>query len=246
LLAILVSIPVGVSLATLGRKRGMDLSPLLALFPYVFWPSLSPMLALSTAFVAGVATILNNCSGDPCDRPLAYPLLGDTLLFVASLALYVHTLAPTILPADSGEFQFVAYVLGIAHPPGYPLYTMLAKLCTYLPFGDIAHRVNLFSAFTSALTLVVLSRAVKRATGSSTAGWIAAAVLGVSPTFWAQSTTANIRSLTALFTALQLAALVAYTRSKNPRYLLGLAIALGLGITHHGSTALLILPSALK
>ena len=93
-------------------------------------------------------------------------LLGDVLLFVASLALYGRILAPTILPADSGEFQFVSHVLGIAHPPGYALYTMLAKWFTFLPLGDIAYRVNLFSACTSALTLVVLSRAVRRVTGS--------------------------------------------------------------------------------
>lgn len=165
-------------------------------------------------------------------------MLSDVLLFLASLTLYTHTLAPTILPADSGEFQFVSYVLGIAHPPGYPLYTMLAKLATLIPIGDIAYRVNLFAALTSSLALVALSWAVRRATGSTLTGWVAAAVLGTTPTFWAQSTTANIRSLTVLFTTLQLGTLIAYAQSKNARYLLGFAIAFGLGITHHGSTAL--------
>ncbi len=237
LLATIVSILVAVSLAAVGRRRGLDLSPLLALYLYVFWPWLSPVLALGNAFVVAVALLHKNVR-----KP--YPLLGDALLFVASLALYVHTLAPTILPADSGEFQLVAYVLGIAHPPGYPLYTMLAKLCTYLPLGDIAYRVNLFSAVTSALTLVVLGRAVRRVTGSRMAGLIAAAALGVAPTFWAQSTTANIRSLTALFTAVQLSALLAYASTKNVKHLLAFALAFGLGITHHGSIALLILPYA--
>lgn len=170
--------------------------------------------------------------------------LGDALLMLASLALYVHTLAPTVLPADSGEFQLVANVLGIAHPPGYPLYTMLAKLSTLFPIGEPAYRVNLFSALTSSLTLCVLSRAVRRATYSNITGWVAAAVLAVSPTFWAQATTANIRSLTALFTALQLDALVAYGESKDRRYLLGFALVFGLGVTHHGSTVFLVLPYA--
>jgi hypothetical protein len=165
-------------------------------------------------------------------------VLSDALLLLTSLTLYVHTLAPTILPADSGEFQFVSYVLGIAHPPGYPLYTVLAKLCTLLPIGDIAYRVNFFAALTSSLALVVLSWAVRRATGSTLAGWMAAVVMGTTPTFWAQSTTANIRSLTVLFTVLQLGTLIAYAQSKDSKYLLAFAIAFGLGITHHGSTAL--------
>lgn len=171
-----------------------------------------------------------------------YSRLGDGLLLAASLILYLSTLAPTILPADSGEFQLVSYVLGIAHPPGYPLYTMLGKLCTLIPLRDVAYRVNLLSAFTSALTLLVLSRAVRRLTGSNVAGVIAAAVLGVAPTFWAQATTANIRSLTALFVALQLYTLLTYAHTKNARDLVSFAVVLGLGVTHHSSLVPLILP----
>jgi len=245
LLITAVSILIGLSLAAIGRWCGMDLFPLLALYIYVFWPWISSVLALSVAFVAGIAIVHNSCMGDygkGSRQDRSYDVFGDALLFMASLTLYVHTLAPTILPADSGEFQFVAYVLGIAHPPGYPLYTMLAKLFTYLPLGDIAYRVNLFSAVASALTLIVLSRAVRQVTGSGLAGWIAAAGLGVAPTFWAQSTTANIRSITALFTALQLSILLAYAQSKNHNYLLAFVLAFGLGITHHSSMVLLALP----
>jgi len=245
LLVAALLILVGVSLAAVGRTRGIRLLPLNVLYLYAFWPWLQPGLALSVAFVAAVAVVYSSVPaflGRDKGDGAAYYLLGDVLLLVVSLALYVHTLAPTILPADSGEFQFVSYVLGIAHPPGYALYTMLAKLFTYLPLGDIAYRVNLFSALTGALTLVVLSRAVRRATGSALAGWIAAAGLGVAPTFWAQSSTANIRSLTALFTALQLSTLIAYAQSKEVKHLIAFSLSLGLGITHHSSLVPLILP----
>ena len=79
-------------------------------------------------------------------------------LLLAGLALYVYTLAPDILPADSGEFQTVATNLGVAHPPGFPLYTMLAHMMTRLPLGpNPAYRVNLFSALTSILALALSS-----------------------------------------------------------------------------------------
>jgi hypothetical protein len=225
----------GVSVALLEGKRLLDPSPLLILYLYILWPWLNPDLACSIGFMALVALVHRNI-------PRVQAKFLDGLLFLASLVLYVHTLAPTILPADSGEFQFVAHVLGIAHPPGYPLYTMLAKVSTLVPVGDIAYRVNLLSAVTSAFTLLVLSRMTRQMTGSGMAGWIAAAALGVSPTFWAQSTTANIRSFTALFTALPLYVLAAYGESKQPRYLLAFAFFVGLGIAHHSSLLLLLLP----
>src|SRR5215213_3239514 len=74
-------------------------------------------------------------------------------LFVMSLTLYMRTLAPSLLYGDSAEFQTIAYTLGIGHPTGYPVYVLLAKLFTLLPRGEIAFRVNLFSAFSAALTI---------------------------------------------------------------------------------------------
>ena len=71
--------------------------------------------------------------------------IGITLL---ALVIYILTLSPTIQGGDSGEFISVAYNTGVAHPPGYPLYSLVAKLFTYLPFEQvkekaIVHRVDL-------------------------------------------------------------------------------------------------------
>ncbi len=229
--------------ATLGRY-GVDTRPLLLLVAYIVWPGIRITFAMGLALVVVVAVwhVNSRPEGQSKGTKTVRLLLADALLFLASLALYVGTLAPTIIPADGGEFQFVSYVLGIAHPPGYPLYTMLAKLSTFLPVGDVAYRVNLFSAVTSALTLVVLCQAVRKVTDSALSGWIAAAVLAVAPTFWAQGTTANIRSLTALLTALQVSALIHYAQNKNGRYLIAFAVALGLGVTHHTSLVPLTVP----
>jgi 4-amino-4-deoxy-L-arabinose transferase-like glycosyltransferase len=231
----LVLVGAGIGVVGTARRRAIQLAPLLFLWVYILSPSASPLLALSIAFVVSVLYVGENV-------PYLSPWLADVVVAGGALALYVSTMAPTILPADSGEFQFVSYVLGIAHPPGYPLYTMLAKLFTFIPLGDVAYRVNLLSAVCSTLALVVLARTVRHVTGSYVAGWIAAVGLGLAPTFWAQSTTANIRSLTALFTALQMSALIAYAHSRSRENLLAFAVALGLGITHHTSLVPLILP----
>src|SRR5262245_13053964 len=79
----------------------------------------------------------------------------DFIVFLLALMLYWVTLSPGVLPADAGEFQLVAAKLGVAHPPGYPLYTMLAWLFTLLTPADPARGVNLFSAVTMALTVML-------------------------------------------------------------------------------------------
>ena len=83
-------------------------------------------------------------------------LIAALGIFGSTLIVYILTLSRSVYFGDSGELIAAAYTLGIAHPPGYPLYTMLAHLFTYLPFGTLAFRVNLFSAVTSSLTVVVI------------------------------------------------------------------------------------------
>jgi len=72
-------------------------------------------------------------------------------VFAAALALYAWTLAPTVTLVDSGELILAARSLGVAHPPGFPLYVLLAHLATMVPVGSIALRVNFASALFAAL-----------------------------------------------------------------------------------------------
>jgi len=61
------------------------------------------------------------------------------------------TLAPSVTFFDSGEFITAIHSLGSAHSPGYPLFIIFAKPFTYLPFGNIAFRVNIATAFSAAI-----------------------------------------------------------------------------------------------
>ena len=75
------------------------------------------------------------------------------LVGAAALAIYVRTLALGVLPSDSGEFQVLGYLPAHAHNPGYWVYLLMVKAFTWLPFGDVAYRVSLFSAVMAALTV---------------------------------------------------------------------------------------------
>ncbi len=71
-------------------------------------------------------------------------------VFAVMLVIYGLTLAPTVTLIDSGELILAADSLGVGHPPGFPTYLMLANLATRWPWGEVAWRVNAFSAFCGA------------------------------------------------------------------------------------------------
>jgi transmembrane protein TMEM260 (protein O-mannosyltransferase) len=98
------------------------------------------------------------------DRSRPLGLAAAAAVFLVSLAVYVRTLAPTVTLIDSGELILAAHGAGVAHPPGFPLYLVVAHLATLIPIGNIAARVNfvsaLFGALAAALTAAVISEAL--------------------------------------------------------------------------------------
>jgi len=81
-------------------------------------------------------------------------------VFLIALLLYCCTLAPTVTLTDSGELIVVAHGLGVAHPPGVPLWVMLAHLASLVPLGNVAVRINFSSALFAALASAMLTLVV--------------------------------------------------------------------------------------
>jgi hypothetical protein len=82
--------------------------------------------------------------------------LGALPVFLLALNTYLLTAAPTVTFVDSGELIVAARFWGVAHPPGFPLYILLAHLATLVPLGNIAQRVNFASAVFAALAATFL------------------------------------------------------------------------------------------
>src|SRR6267378_1878439 len=93
-------------------------------------------------------------------RPFRAELLCAGAVFVATLLLYSWTLAPTVTLTDSGELIVVAHGLGVAHPPGVPLWAVLAHLASLVPLGNVAVRINFSSALFAALASAMLTLVV--------------------------------------------------------------------------------------
>jgi hypothetical protein len=79
-------------------------------------------------------------------------------IFTLALAVYNATLTPSLSykSPDGNELAMIPYILGLVHSTGYPLYTWLGKLFTYIPIGDVAHRMNLMSAVLGAAGVSIL------------------------------------------------------------------------------------------
>jgi hypothetical protein len=87
-------------------------------------------------------------------------LVCSGAVFLVALLLYTLTLAPTVTLVDSGELIVAARGLGVAHPPGFPLWVVLAHLASILPFGNVAARINFSSAFFAALACAIVTLVV--------------------------------------------------------------------------------------
>lgn len=181
--------------------------------------------------------------------------ISAVLLTLFALSVYLLTLAPDMLPGDSGEFQFAAPRLTIVHPTGYPFYLLLAKLFTFIPIGTIAYRVNLFSAASAALAVGMFyvvalmldeGRTTKDDSYSSfvlrrSSALVAALTLAFSPTFWSQATEAEVYALNSLFiiALIGLSFYIRHTQGRRAAWL-WFAFTLGLSLTHHRSILLLL------
>jgi hypothetical protein len=151
----------------------------------------------------------------PCWRvpPFSRALLSGVAL-LAPLVVYVLTLARDVTVTDSGELAAAAATLGIAHPPGYPLFTLLGWAFIHLvPVETVIFRVGLVSALAAAATALFIHRLALRLLaepepGSAAAtGALGGALLyAFSRTPWSQAVVAEVYTLQALLVVLFLLA----------------------------------------
>lgn len=170
-------------------------------------------------------------------------LTFGVLLGLGAFLLYLFTLCPTIFVEDSAEFSAAAAVFGVPHPPGYPLYTLLAGLFVrLLPFGDIGYRSNLFSAVCGAATVSMLWIVVRRIGASRLAALTATLSFAVGATFWSESLAAEVHALNGLLIALALFRTLEAVRTPSARRYAWAGLAIGLAIGHRNVNGLFLAP----
>lgn len=190
----------------------------------------------------------------PSGSPAQGSLLWPALLGLGALAVYLATAAPGIYWLDSSELAAAAFGLGIAHPPGHPLASLLGRLTCLLPIGSLAFRVTVACALEAALAVAaaaVLSAALLRRlwpSGESEhpllhrlAIAVPALTLALSYSLWFQAVRAEVYALN-LATLLAAACLVLrWDERGDARALLAAALLLGLALCNHHLLVLLAL-----
>ncbi|HQX15130.1 MAG TPA: DUF2723 domain-containing protein [Anaerolineales bacterium] len=154
------------------------------------------------------------------------------LIGLAAFALYVRTLAPSLLWGDSAEFQTLSYTLGMTHHTGYATQIIFGKLFTLIPINSIAWRVNLMSAFFGALAVAETFLIVRLLTGSRAAAISASLVLALTDGFWWRALVAESYAPAAGMLATVWLLFLLWRNTGKPDYLFlaGLAGGLSLGI----------------
>lgn len=139
--------------------------------------------------------------------------------FLFTFFLYLFTLTPSLSAGDNGELTTAAYFLGVGHAPGYPFYTLMSKLFTYIPFGNIAWRTNLFSGTCAAIAMIFFYLIMVKVLGQNRVergfspivqipALFASIAFAISDNMWAQATMAEVYSLNILQIASMLLILV--------------------------------------
>lgn len=120
-------------------------------------------------------------------------------VFGLALGVYLLSAPRSVMLDDDGYFILAAWFNGVAHAPGYPLYTALAHLATWLPMGSVAFRVHAASALFGALACLCLWIISRQLAAGRAHALTAALCFAFSGTFWSQATVAEVYSLNALF-----------------------------------------------
>ena len=175
------------------------------------------------------------------DRP---PYRAAALVVMGVLAVYVATLAPTVTFWDAGEFIAAARVLGIPHPPGTPLFVLIAHVWAWLvPVGEFAARTNLLSALFSAagagcffLVIHESMRGVERPLRLAGAG-VAAALGAFTFTNWQNSNETEVYAVATFTIALMSWLVMVWRRRRREagasRLLLLVVYLAGISIGNH-------------
>jgi len=163
-------------------------------------------------------------------------------LFLCLVSFFVFFQLKTVYGGDGGDFLSAVAVGGIPHPPGYPLYTLLATfLNNFFSFSTPAFRLAFLSSLPAALAITFLYRILK-IIFSRKVGLISSLFLAFAYPFWLYSETVEVFSLNNFFIILISFLLIKLVKSKKTFYLNLLFLFLGLSLSHH-QTIIFLLPA---
>ena len=172
--------------------------------------------------------------------------LWGLLIFAVAFLTYASTVPPVQVFGDPSEYTFIPWILGIAHPPGYAFYTVLAALWQRLvPIGSVAFRTHLLAstagALSATLVYLIVLRLIQPSAVSNQQSKItlhlpavfAGLSLAAAVDIWQHSIHANAHIITLLLATSSVFLLMQWWRSGQDRWLYVFALIAGFSPPHH-------------
>lgn len=164
------------------------------------------------------------------------------IVFALTLVVYGLTMPRAITLEDAGLFQMVCHLDGIAHPPGYPLFTLLCQPLSWFP-----HVVNgnLLSAVFASMTAALFHQVCLRLMNDRIFAYVAALAYGFSATFWSQAIIIEVYTLATLMFVVCWWLLLEFKESRRLSCWFGFSLAYGLSLSNHWPLMMLSTPALL-
>ncbi|HUF38053.1 MAG TPA: DUF2723 domain-containing protein [Anaerolineales bacterium] len=178
--------------------------------------------------------------GGPRERETLTEIVFSASVFILPLLTYLLTLSPTVYALDSAELTIAATTGGLMRATGYPLYLLLGRIWSLIPFGDMGFRMNLFSAVCGALGVWIGYRIMRRLGAGRLAAAGAAGLMAAAPIYWSLSLIAEVYTLQVVLMGIQIVLLLRWADNPTALNLSLVAGWIGLSLGHHLATVLLV------
>lgn len=155
------------------------------------------------------------------------------IFFIIVGAVYFHNLTRDVYSGDIGDLVTAAYVFGVAHPPGYPLFSLIGFIFSHLLINlPVVSKVGLISVFSSLAGLIIYYKFCQKVSKSLFISLLSTSILAFSYLFWLTAEIPEGLGLNNFFVIVILFLSIRFYERKKAKDLYLLALFIGLSLTH--------------
>ena len=160
-------------------------------------------------------------------------IIFSVFSFLIPFIIYLLTLEQKLIGGDTAWYALEIPMMYVFVPTGYPTFSMLGKLITYLPVCDLAYRLNLFSAIFGAITILLLFLTINKLIKNESISFLSSLCFAFIFPFWHVANRLEFDTLNSFFIILVIFSAILYNENKTRKYLYFFFFSLGLSLTNH-------------
>ena len=171
-------------------------------------------------------------------RILIFSILSFSIPFI----IYILTLQKKLVGGDTTWYALKLPIMEVMVPTGYPAFSIIGKLFSMIPVGELAYRLNLISAIFGGLTILFLFLVINKLTKNAVISFAGSLTFAFLLDYWTVANRLEFDTMNSFFIALIIYSIVLYTENPGRKNLYFFAAALGLSLTNH-PLAFFIMPA---